>query len=222
LQQNWTALLQSLEQIKKIPEEADRPADAGDYAGANKLLDQVKPKLAEFQKKYEELKKKSGMKIVDVTVQAKDWDGAPIKEATGVVRFTVAKTPDVTLQGTFDKSGVVKFAGVSLMPAGVIFVQVTRTDGAVISPSGTGPYEVKGAGMIFTARQGISTGKSGGRSITEAVKNIGVEGTLGKDFKVVQAGLKVAGGILEKLVTEEYTEWNITAGTDALEVKQDR
>jgi hypothetical protein len=51
LEADWNAILQ-------LREQSDPMADSGDYAGANKLLADLKTKVTAYQKKVEELKKK--------------------------------------------------------------------------------------------------------------------------------------------------------------------
>jgi hypothetical protein len=157
------------------------------------------------------------MKNVSVTIMVYDWNGKEMTDGSGFAQFKSATMPDVTARGTV-KDGTVSFGGVSLMPAGTLFFQVTRSSGAPLS--GLQSYKLNGEAMIFTANQGKRTGRQGGGSGTEAAKNFGVEGTLGKDFEAVKAEVKVAAGIEDKKSTEEHTEWDITAGTDALEIHQ--
>jgi hypothetical protein len=208
------ALLPRLQRAARDLARSKDMAAAGPLAP--KMLEQIAALCNDQRKEIERDRKafaENGAHPVDVQFIVVDWNGAPLRNATGTVIFKSPGVPAVARKVKLS-GGSLDVDDARLRASGTVHLHV-QPDGRGAAIVGATDYAFKPRGtsvLKFKAVQHVEQVRARAKSIDEVSRKLGVKGSMGADWKVVKIGGEVAGERLDRDAFEEEVEWHVKAG----------
>jgi hypothetical protein len=208
------ALLPKIQRAARALARSKALADAGPQAAT--MLESVAA-LCDAQRREVEREKKAfaatGAQSVDVQFIIVDWNGKPLRNATGLVVFKSPGVPTVARKARLT-GGSLDVNDARLRSSGTVQLHV-QPEGNGDAIVGATDYAFKpGAAKVikFKAVQHAEQLRARAKSIDEVSRKLGVKGSVGADWKVVKIGGEVVGERVDRGALEEEVEWHVKAG----------
>jgi hypothetical protein len=213
----YDARLALLPKLQRLARELARSKDiaaAGPHAP--KMLEQIALLCAEQRKEIERDRKAfaaNGAHPVDVQFIVVDWNGKPLRNATGLVVFKSPGVPTVARKSRLAGSSL-DVDGARLRASGTVHLHI-QPDGNAAAIVGATDYTFepgRSPVLKFKAVQHSEQYRARAKSIDEVSRKLGFKGSVGADWKVVKVGGEVSGEQVERGAREEEVEWHVKAG----------
>jgi hypothetical protein len=148
----------------------------------------------------------AGARKINVQVMLKNFKDEPMSDYYAQGECASSGAQPITLWGLEIKGGVVEWPSQLLMPDGIVTINLIPRSEADAVPHGVAHYKLPTSGiMTFSAVQKAETKRTTAATKEEAIQKVGAQVTAGAPMEVVELG---------------GNEWEITWGTDTLDLKQ--
>jgi hypothetical protein len=148
----------------------------------------------------------AGARKINVQIMLKNFKDEPMSDYYAQGECTSSGAQPVTLWGQEIKGGVMEWPSQLLMPDGIITITLIPRSEADAVPHSVVHYKLPASGiMTLSAVQKAETKRTTAATKDEAIQKVGAQVTAGAPMEVAELG---------------GNEWEITWGTDTLDLKQ--